>query len=426
MPWFLSAKLSAEPLAKVSNKTLASTPAFSPMAFASLMATTVSKRIMLFSIFSTRPHPTGPHKAMSEAKVAISGSIPPNSSGSAPTMTANVPACAAARVRATGASANFACLAANSAASCLVPSTDEVPRSTTICPGRADASKPACWRQSCATIAPEGSERNTVSDWAITAEALPCPCTPSAAKRCNGAASRSNAKTCAPDLRARWRQMGSPMTPKPMNPITFPFLLPIFHSIAFSSHADVNALGLLTKPHAGNPLFPADAAVLETAERACNRWLFVGIDPDRPRFKRPRNTPCPLIIGSPDAGGKAKGRAICLSHQVFFFPERQHTQTRAKDFLLGNPRAVVDSSNDGRQVISPVGKRTGIRARAAGKNAGPCAPGPGHPSPHLSTPREGGQGAHFGARRVGQINAQRARPLQQFLEHDVMNGCMHE
>src|SRR5262245_19021974 len=43
--------------------------------------------------------------------------------------------------------------------------------------------------------------------------------TPSAARRFNGASSRSAASTSMPLLRARFLHIGSPMVPTPMNPI---------------------------------------------------------------------------------------------------------------------------------------------------------------------------------------------------------------
>ena len=51
----------------------------------------------------------------------------------------------------------------------------------------------------------------------IATEAATAP--PSAAMRCNGSLARSNAFTVRPLLRTRLRQIGSPMTPSPMNPI---------------------------------------------------------------------------------------------------------------------------------------------------------------------------------------------------------------
>src|SRR5437867_3597998 len=59
MPWWRSAKLSADPLESAAKRRSPSTPARLPMAKASEMATTVSTITMLLSSLTTCPQPTG-------------------------------------------------------------------------------------------------------------------------------------------------------------------------------------------------------------------------------------------------------------------------------------------------------------------------------------------------------------------------------
>src|SRR5476651_224426 len=77
---------------------------------------------------------------------------------------------------------------------------------------------PASPRQISRTSLPPGRDRKMVRHSATisSSEAL---FTPSAASRCNGAASRSIASTTIPLFFARLRHIGSPMVPTPMNPI---------------------------------------------------------------------------------------------------------------------------------------------------------------------------------------------------------------
>src|SRR4029453_4450594 len=84
MPWLRNAKLSAEPLASASKRTLPFTPMPSPIALASQSATTFWNSSMLLRILSTCPQPTGPHSAISVANAAIKGFTSANTCGSAP------------------------------------------------------------------------------------------------------------------------------------------------------------------------------------------------------------------------------------------------------------------------------------------------------------------------------------------------------
>src|SRR5581483_9098823 len=104
-PWLRSANESADPLVSVSNNSLVSTPERLAMTYASDKALTVSKITMLLRIFVTWPAPVAPQLVTSLAKQRITGSTIANGFGVAPTITLSVPAIAASRVRAIGASA---------------------------------------------------------------------------------------------------------------------------------------------------------------------------------------------------------------------------------------------------------------------------------------------------------------------------------
>ena len=130
-------------------------------------------------------------------------------------MIESVPFIAASRVRATGASANSIPRAAQRAARSRASPTGAVLRSTMQAPlGRRGRSVP----QTAATSGPPGSDRNTTSA-SPPSVSIDCAArTPSAARRFNGAGSRSSAMTGAPLFAARLRHIGSPMTPSPTNP----------------------------------------------------------------------------------------------------------------------------------------------------------------------------------------------------------------
>jgi len=60
---------------------------------------------------------------------------------------------------------------------------------------------------------------------ASTSPADPAAATPSRASAASGSARWSHATTAAPNFRARLRHMGSPITPRPMNPSVIAMLV---------------------------------------------------------------------------------------------------------------------------------------------------------------------------------------------------------
>src|SRR5689334_14925022 len=173
---------------------------------------------MLLRILVTCPAPTSPQWVTSVAKQRISGSTASKSARGPPTMTLSVPSCAACRVRAIGASSQAAPFAASCPAKSRVWLTEEVPRSTTTWPLRTcfRIPSPSNTARTCFAL---GRQRNSRSLWQTTSATEPAMSAPSARSRCSGSAERSNANTRASLFFTRLRQIGSPMTPRPMKPM---------------------------------------------------------------------------------------------------------------------------------------------------------------------------------------------------------------
>ncbi len=152
-----------------------------------------------------------------------SGRSRAKSAGSPPTMMLSVPSRAACAVRAIGASAKAAPRAPKAWWSSRASATGQVLMSTTVWPEATRAARPPSApapRQTARTWGSPGRHRNTISARRATSAAEPAACTPSAASAASGAGRSSKATTVAPDFLARFRHIGSPMTPSPTNPST--------------------------------------------------------------------------------------------------------------------------------------------------------------------------------------------------------------
>src|SRR5262245_7234175 len=142
-----------------------------------------------------------------------------NSVGLAPTIMLSVPAAAASRVRATGASENSIPAAASRTPTARASATLVVLRSTTISPRLPLAAMPALPKQTSLTCCPLGRERKTMSDAAATSAMEPAARAPEAATSRSAAGLRSKAWTGAGCFLTRLQHIGAPMTPRPMKPI---------------------------------------------------------------------------------------------------------------------------------------------------------------------------------------------------------------
>ena len=146
----------------------------------------------------------------------------------APTITESVPSTAAWRVRATGASANWMPRAEKRAARSRAMLTGVVDRSTTRPPGLRCVSRLPAPRHTACTCGPPGNERNTMSACSATSRTDSAGATPAWSIWASASRSLSNARTSWPDLAARLRQIGAPITPRPMKPsITPPSVPPV-------------------------------------------------------------------------------------------------------------------------------------------------------------------------------------------------------
>ncbi len=96
--------------------------------------------------------------------------------------------------------------------------TGEVLVSTTVRPGGHASRSPPGPSATARSSGPPGSERKMRSAPSATPATEPAATTPAAASRSRGAGSISCAITGRPLLAARFRHMGSPMTPKPIKP----------------------------------------------------------------------------------------------------------------------------------------------------------------------------------------------------------------
>src|SRR5215211_1288047 len=132
-------------------------------------------------------------------------------------MTLRVPSCAACRVRAIGASAHDAPLACSCLAKSRVWLTDEVPRSTTTWPARMFFKMPSA-SNTARTCLALGRQRNTRSLCESTSAMDAATSAPSPRSRVRGSGARSKAITRLPLLFTRLRQIGLPITPRPMKP----------------------------------------------------------------------------------------------------------------------------------------------------------------------------------------------------------------
>src|SRR5205085_6417589 len=133
-------------------------------------------------------------------------------------MTLSVPSCAACRVRAIGASAHEAPFAVSCLANSRVWLTEEVPRSTITCPARMffRMPSPSNTARTCFAL---GRHRNTRSLCFSTSATAAATSATSLRRRASGSAERSNASTRRPLFSKRLRQIGSPITPRPMKPM---------------------------------------------------------------------------------------------------------------------------------------------------------------------------------------------------------------
>src|SRR5215813_12466566 len=156
---------------------------------------------------------------------ARSGRSHSNSAGSPPTMMLSVPSRAACAVRAIGASAKEAPRDAKAWPSSRASATGQVLMSTTVWPGFTRAASPPS-RQTARTCGSPGRHRNTISARLASSATEAAACTPSAASAASGAGRSSKASTVAPDFLARFRHIGWPMTPSPMNPSTPGLVMP--------------------------------------------------------------------------------------------------------------------------------------------------------------------------------------------------------
>src|SRR5262245_50546876 len=104
---------------------------------------------------------------------------------------------------------------------------------------------PPAPRHTSSTSLPPGSERKIVRQLA-TISSSEAACTPSAASRLSGAASRSAASTFRPLFLARLRHIGSPIVPTPMKPMLSAMSV---HDEEFCAHGRLGAVGEVAVSH---------------------------------------------------------------------------------------------------------------------------------------------------------------------------------
>ena len=134
-------------------------------------------------------------------------------------MTLRSPRMAASRVRATGASAKSMCRSWHWAANSRVSPTGDVLISTKIEDAFMWATSPSGLQHTDLTASPSGKDKKMSSHWSAKVARLSALATPSSASRSNGSGNKSNPITFDRVFLARFKHMGSPMTPKPTKPI---------------------------------------------------------------------------------------------------------------------------------------------------------------------------------------------------------------
>src|SRR5882757_2217055 len=100
-------------------------------------------------------------------------------------------------------------------------------------------------RHTSSTSLPPGNDKKIVRQLATISSSV-AAVTPSAARRCKGALSRSAASTCRPLFLARLRHIGSPMVPTPMNPMLSVMSV---HDEEFGAHGRLGAMGEVAVGH---------------------------------------------------------------------------------------------------------------------------------------------------------------------------------
>src|SRR6056297_2124858 len=203
-------QLCPEEVETTSNIACRSSPSLSASAKASQVTSIVAPRIMLLQIFAAWPLPGGPQWTALAPMIPNSGSALAKASSLPPAMKVSVPASAPPTPPETGASTGRSPAAMASAATARALSTSTVEQST--------KAAPACIAgmmslDTARRISPLGSMVMTTS----------APCAASAAEAAartpeGAGAARSNPVTSWPAA-ARFRAIGAPMFPNPMNPI---------------------------------------------------------------------------------------------------------------------------------------------------------------------------------------------------------------
>src|SRR6185436_9420318 len=157
------------------------------------------------------------------------------------------------------------------------------------------------------------------------------------------------------------RHIGSPITPRPMNPTTGLFVsafisCPVqwrrcMRSCERGVKAPVQTLDLLVQAQPTDALFAPETTVFETAERRGNGELRVGVNPHRSGIQPASNAPGALIVAGPDSRRQPVYRVVCLRDKIVFAVERKHAENGAKDLLLADGCSVAQTCHDRRKVI---------------------------------------------------------------------------
>src|SRR5262245_32064603 len=172
---------------------------------------------MLLTSLATQPLPISPTWKMLAPMCWSSGLQVSNACVSPPTMTASVPRSAPATPPLTGASSMVTPCAAKAAQTCLAMLGESVLRSTKINPGRAAAMMPLVPSATCSISRGPGSEAKTILHAWATALGLSAGWAPRLTMRARFEGLTSYASTVCP-ASMRWRHMGVPILPTPMNP----------------------------------------------------------------------------------------------------------------------------------------------------------------------------------------------------------------
>src|SRR6266540_3578875 len=271
---------------------MGSSPAFTPSARPSIMASPLTQAIMLLIAFAVFPAPTGPTWKMFGPMARSTGWARFKGSASPPTMIASVAARAPLTPPLTGASRK--CTPRSFARGSIFFGVEgsTLLRSMRIVPGLARSTNPPGSRYTASTSGEAGSEVSTISELSTTSRAEPAFRAP-ASSRFSMALGFVSKTVIGNDAFTTFSAMGLPMFPTPMNPTEFA-ISRLLLSISERSRSATSQHGLGDAVELGAHLGfglhgagphddPGRAGVVQATDEVAVRVLREAVE-RRPRF----------------------------------------------------------------------------------------------------------------------------------------------